>query len=178
MEQQKTGIWKVKVGKIKDLWSRWGNRCSHGLICPLIPNCVVRWVQSTLQCGFAKWGPQPTVDSLSKLQLSAWGPENLPGCTILQRQQCLPVKALCEMLLFGHVSWDLMGLSQSAMSGHTQTHLEMLISLPNLGCHWKKHWNQLILASQRHKLKTCSQSFSCIQLLLCSTYQFFGTFLH
>lgn len=60
-----------KGRKMKDPRSRWGDLCSHGLICPLIPCCVDRWVQSTLHCGFAKRGPQPTV--VKPCQVSAVG---------------------------------------------------------------------------------------------------------
>ena len=97
-----------KGRKMKDPQSRWGDLCSHGLICPLIPNCVDRWVQSTLHCGYAKRGPQPTVGpAMPGFSCGHRGQRVCLAYHFTDREQCVAVKAPGKMLLFGHDSWVL-----------------------------------------------------------------------
>lgn len=108
MAQRRADGWKVKVGKWEIRGTGEGDLCSHVLIRPLIPYCVDRWVQLALRCGFAKRGSQRT--SHARLQLWAWGSA---WRTTTDREQCVPVRAPREMLLFGHDSmalWDFQNL--------------------------------------------------------------------
>lgn len=136
-----------KGRKMKDPQSRWGDLCSHGLICPLIPDCVDRWVQSTLQCGFCQaLGPRRT--SHGRLPPRAQeGQKVSPVHHFTEREQCLPVMAPCKMLLFGHDSqalWDFQSLPNRRrvkwqhvrMGAHASQQIEVLLSW-NPGCHLK-----------------------------------------
>lgn len=97
--------WEGKGRKMKDPRTRWGDLCSHGLICPPIPYCVDRWVQATLHCGFARRGLRLTVGQ--PCQASAVGLGGQHVCLVYHftnREQCVLLMAPGKMALFGHDS--------------------------------------------------------------------------
>lgn len=68
--------------EMKDPRRRWGDLCSHRLICPLIPRCVDRWVQSTLHCGFAK--QRPSAHCGASMPGFRFGLRGRRGCLVYQ----------------------------------------------------------------------------------------------
>lgn len=104
-----------KGRKMKDPRSWWGDLCSHGLICPLIPHCVDRWVQATLHCGFARRCLRPTVDQPCQASaVGLGGPASLPGVPLYkQRTMCTAHGPWQNGIVWTWLT-GLMGLSKSA----------------------------------------------------------------
>lgn len=114
--------------EMKDPRSRWGDLCSHGLICPLIPYCVDRWVQSTLHCGFAKRGPRPTVDQPCQASAVGLGASESSWCTTLQTENNVywsgpPAKCYClDMTCSRYGTFKICQTDGSKMTVYTHDH--------------------------------------------------------
>lgn len=145
-----------KGRKMKDPRSWWGDLCSHGLICPLIPYCVDRWVQATLHCGFARRGLRPTVDQPCQASaVGLGGASKSAWCTTLQTENnvyCSWPLAKWHCLDMTHRSYGTFKICQTNgskiehMSTRISQQLQMLLNLHNSP--------GMILASQGHTFKT------------------------
>lgn len=102
--------WK---GKIKHPRSSWVDLCSRRLICPLIPNCVHRWVRSLRHGGFAKRGLKPTADQPCLALVVGLWMEWL--CLVYHRQRTMCTShSLWQNIIVWTWLTGLMGLLESA----------------------------------------------------------------